>query len=108
MQRHTNSDCETMKGTPIQLEHRESEAMLSLIVPTAMPSDPVASVESKIPQWEWLTSGELPSGDITVAPPELANVVDLTVTTKGSTVGAEQSELHDTLPSPPPSPDDAA
>ena len=87
---------------------RESEAKRSLIVPAVTPSNPLASPESMISQWERLNAGELPSDVMEVDAPDLGSLNGPTETAEGLVTGSEQSVLHDTLPSPPPSPDEVA
>ena len=108
MQKRTSSSCEREDNVQGPSDPREFEAMRSLIVPAAIPSDTEGNREPVISQRAWLTSGELRSGVLAANMHDLAAATDVAEIAEDSITGVEQAMLHDTLPSPPPSPDEVA
>ncbi len=120
MQRNINHNCELSDGTSIELGPREFEATEASIemtkpvssampvVPVAEATDPVACPEPIISPWEWPTSGELESDVMGIEPIDVVDVPSPTANAADSAGGAEQPLKSDTIPAPPPTPEDTA
>ncbi len=117
--RNTNHNYESKDDPSIELGPREFEAMgapLEMSEPVthalsfvaeAETTDPMACPEPITAPWEWPTSGEPESDVVAVEPIDDFQVRNPTSNATDTIGGAEQSLKPDTIPAPPPIPEDA-